>query len=129
MAVSDGHATTLAFGTSSFAPNIVSIDSWGMSREKIKTTYMGTTTSHTYQPHDLMDPGELTMTIQYNPSNVVPLTSAAETITLAPAGSTSTSDTLVASGFITGFDPSFTSDDMIQASVTVAFSGVVTGLA
>lgn len=123
MAVDEGQGTTITFGTSGFSANVTNIDWTGVSRESIGNSHLGTTTAKTFQPGDLYDPGEVTLTIYHDPATTPPISAAAETITITYPDA----NTRSASGFVTNWDPgSVTTDEMMESSITVKFTGAIT---
>ena len=128
-AVQEGHAATLTFGTSSYAPNIISINTPGLTREALATTHLGTTNAKTFIPAALYDPGELSFTVQVNPDALPPIGAAAETITLdfGDGGSETTPASWSFTGFLTSAgEASLTTDEIVVQDITVKVSGVIT---
>jgi len=129
MAEYEGNSSTITFGTSSWSANITSIDWSGISRESIETSHLGTTTDKTYIAAALTDPGELSLTVNFDPDTPPPYQSAAETVTLTfpvPSGK-STGATYAATGFITSFSMGpIVNDGLVEANVTVKFSDAIT---
>lgn len=126
MANSLGRGGTVTFGTSGFTAEFTDFNWSGISREPINTSNMGTTTAHTFRPSGLYDAGELTLSGHWNGTETVPITGAAETITIDWAGSGNTSG---GSGFMTGFSISASggeSDALMTFEMTIKFSGTVT---
>lgn len=134
-AVDIGTGTTIAFGTSGFSAQVLDVSGPGLARESIETSHMGTSGpgagqvgSKTFMPADLVDPGELSFEIHFNPDTVPPIHEAAETITVTfpiPAGLTNGA-TWVATGFVTSYEPSSPLEDKMVASITVKLSGQIT---
>lgn len=121
-----GNGVTIAFGTSSFTAEIVSFTPPGWSRESIETSHAGTTDAKTFMPADLVDYGELSMTIHFNPDLEPPVDGAAETITITFAGGGAT---WAFSGFMTAYEPGDADgvgDEKIEADITVKVSGAIT---
>jgi len=102
--------------------------SWdGMSREKIKTSHMGTVGAHTYMPSSLYEPGEIEVEIAFDPEQdpTAPLAAAAESVTVTYADAVPAS-TMAASGFMTGFTITGPMEDRMTARATLALSGTIT---
>lgn len=119
---------TIVFGTTGFAARIVSVDGPGASRPSIDTTHMATSANRTFMPGDLVDQGEVTITVHHDPSLTRPIATAAETVTIThpiPAGLT-VAATWAFSAFCTGYSPSFAIDELMQAQLTLKISGAVT---
>lgn len=136
--VDNAMGITAVFGTSSFTSELTDVDWSGITREAIETSHQGTAEAgagkfgnKTYIPGDLSDPGELTMTIHFDPDQEPPIDQPAETITLTwpKASGDTTAATWAASGFITSFDIGAPLDDKSTATMTVKFSGNVTMVA
>lgn len=129
MASNTGTGSTITFSSGFFA-EITSISHSGMSRESIGTSHMGTTGGRTFIPGDLYDPGELSVELNFDPTDDVtaPLTNAAETVTVTiPNSPTATTvTTWAASGFMTGFEYTDPLEDLMTASATIKFSGDIT---
>jgi hypothetical protein len=116
-----GHGTTITFSTTFFA-NVTDIDWSGLHRDAIPTTTMDTSGGETFIPADTYDPGELRVELQYDAGTAVPITGAAETVTVTFP----TTSTMSASGFMTDFDVATADKDVITASATIKFSGTIT---
>ena len=121
----DGHGTTVTFGTSGFAANIISIDGPAVVRDAIDTTHMGSSTAKSAIPADVYDAGEMTMTVEHDASLTVPMSGAVETITIAWAGG---ANTWAFSGFMTGYTPNAESGSRMEAVITIKATGEITGL-
>lgn len=124
MAAIASAGASIAFGTSSFAADIISFNTSGWSRGSIETTHQGTTTDgRTFIPTTRYDPGTLELELQFDPgTDDPPMTADAETITIT----FSDADTFAASGFVTDFSIENQEDDKITASMTVKFTGDIT---
>lgn len=123
MAIGLANGTTLTFGTSGWTCQLVDFNVSGITREKIKTSHMGTEDFHTYLLALLSEPGELGLTVNYDPASSPPINAVAETITIAPAGG---ANTISGSGGITSFDLNGEVDGLMQADITVSWLGEVT---
>jgi hypothetical protein len=129
---------TAVFSTSSFSAEVTDVDWSGISREAIATSHQGTAAAGTgkfgnatFIPGDLSDPGELGMTIHFDPDTEPPIDQVAETITLTwpLASGDASAATWAGSGFITSYDIGAPLDDKMTATVTVKFSGNITMVA
>ena len=124
----EGSGATLTFGTSGTSLDIVSIQAGGVTREALETSHLDTSTGKTFQPGDLHDPGEISVTWRYNPNVRPPYTASAETITITypvPAGGSSGA-TEASTGFITSWDaPTLENDTIMDATLTIKRSGVI----
>jgi hypothetical protein len=123
-----GNGTTVTFGTSSFTANITGVSWGGISRESINTSHLGTTTDHTFIPGDLVDNGEVSLTIQYDGTVSPPIITngAAETVTI-DWGGVGVNNTWAASMFQTSFEiGEATVDGLMTATIGLKASGAVT---
>lgn len=125
MAINYGDGTTIAFATTSFTANVISINGPNPTREPIPTTHLGTTNDMTFIPAALVDGGDVSITIQYDPTVTIPIDEPAETITIDPAGSGST---LSFSGFLTSATHSFAVGELMQTDINIKVSGAITGI-
>lgn len=125
MAVGVGDGTTVAFGTSGFTANIISVNGPSPTRQSIDQSHLGSSGWKTFLASGLVDGGEMSMTIQYDPTVSIPISAVAETVTIDPAG---TGSTLSFTGFLTGATHSFELDALMQADITVKVSGPITGI-
>ena len=125
-----GTGATLAFGTSTFTPQISEMSWGGIDREMVESTHLGSSNARTYLPGDLYDPGELNLSIFYEPGMDPPVNAALETITLTfplnTASGQASAATLAGSGALTSFSFSVPLEDMITADCSFKFSGVLT---
>lgn len=120
--------TSVAFATSGFAMNIDSIEPPNSSREAINTSHLGTTSSHTFTPSDLVDNGELNFNGHFDPDLVPPRNGAAEQITITwPLESgESTAATWVFSGFLTNYQPTGSNEEKATCTATFKITGDIT---
>ena len=123
-----GTGTTIVFQTSGFNAFILGVDGPDQSRESIDTTHLGTTSAKTYRPGDLIDNGELSLDLAFDPDLTIPISSAVETIVITfpvPAGKT-TGAQWSFSGFVTGHSPSVALEDKMTSKLTVKITGAIT---
>lgn len=129
MAISDiGTGTTITFGTSGFSAYLASIDGPSMHRDAVETTHMATSINKTFMPGDLVDRGEINITVHFDPSLTPPIASAAESVTIRwplPSGLTNAA-TWVGSAFMTDYTPGAEIEGLMTASATLKISGAVT---
>lgn len=113
---------TVSFGTSNFDAKITEINQGDVTREARDTSHMGTTTARTYKPSKLYDPGELDMTILFDPGTQPPITAAPETITITfPDG-----EKVEGTGFLTAYSFAGVVEEEIKGNVKIKWSGVLT---
>lgn len=121
-----GTGTTVAFATTSFAPQVTNVSWDGISREEIDSSHMGTTGARTSIPGDLYDPGDLVLEIWFVSSELSGATEMwkkpAETMTLTFPDS----GTFVASVFCTGFSLNDPMEDGMTATVTFKIADDIT---
>lgn len=114
----EGLGTTITFGTSGFALNIVEqVSGPNPSREAHETTHMGTIGSRTYIMSSLIESGEVTYSVQYDPDDdpSTALTTTTETITIAFAGTGSVNFL----GGMQSFSPTAPLGGIMTAEVTI----------
>lgn len=118
-----GTGTSIEFSSGFFA-KILDLTPPGPSRESIGTSHFGTSGAMTFEPAKLVDWGEMTVEIAFDPSATPPIGSAAESIviTFPDAGTT----TWTFNGYMTSYEPSVPMDDQATASCTIKVSGGVT---
>jgi len=133
--IQDGRGTTIAFGTSSFTSEVVSIDWSGITRDPIDSTHLGSAAPTASEfggmefiPPDLADAGEISLELHTDPDKIPPLNLATEIITVTfPLVSGDTTPTKwVANGFTTGYSANATSGEKITTTMTVKITGVIT---
>ena len=125
-----GTGASLALATSAWAPQISEMNWGGIDRDMVESTHLATTTARSYLPADLYDPGELNLSVFYEPGNEPPTNGALETVTLTfplnTAQGVAVAATLAGSAAMTSFSFSVPLEDMITADVSFKFSGVLT---
>jgi len=113
---------TVVFTTSSFTAEIRDIGGPTLTRGSIDTSHQGTTNALTSAPVDLYDPGEMTMSIHFNPDKTPPVTTAAETVTITwPSGAT-----WAFTGFCTDYGPTGPFNDKMTADLTIKVGDEIT---
>ena len=121
--------------SSGFMAEVDDVQWTGISRTAIDSSHMGTAVAGagkfgnmTFIPGRLVNPGELKVTIHYNPDTLPPIASASETVTVTyyPSGGNTTGANWSASGFMTGFELGAPKDEKMTATVTVKLTGNVT---
>lgn len=127
---------TLTFSTSGYSAEIIDTAWSGVSRNSIETSHMGTAApgagqfgNRTYMPGHLVDPGEIRVTIHFNPDTLPPIHGEKEPVILsfdASGGDTTGATWAGEEGFITGFEMAAPLDDKMTADVTIKLSGNVT---
>lgn len=121
-----GTGITISF-SSGFLAQIENVDWAGMHREAIRSSHHGTTNWHTFEPANLVDPGELRIGIRFAAETDPPIDSAAETITVTiPSDGAGGDSTWAASGFMTDFEWGVPFEEFQRATATLKLSGAVT---
>lgn len=120
-----GTGATIAFSSSLFA-EILSIDFSGLTREAVDTTKMSTTTSRTFIPGDLYDPGELTVELNFDQDGgyLAAASAAPATVTVQLPDGAGTAQ-WTASGFLTNLDWTAPLEDKMTATATLKLTGNV----
>ena len=129
MPVTDiGTGITITFLTSAFSANVMGIDGPELSRPKVPTTHLGTTTAHTSMPGDLYEIGEVTLDIQFDPNLNPPISSVAETIriTWPLAAGQSVAAKWEFSGYMVKYKPIGKLEELLTGTAVIQGSGAVT---
>ena len=123
-----GFGVAITFQTGFFA-EILSVDPPNMTRAAITTTHSATSGGKaTFIPSDIVDMGEMTVEMAFDPEEDPPIDAAAETVTLSypvKAGDTNPA-TWVFSGFMTSYQPTVPIDDRMTARAVIKVSGDIT---
>lgn len=128
----EGFGLAITFN-SGFCAKIINVDDGETERKPLETTNDATTTtnSHAYAtfiPSKIIQPGELKVTLLFQPNTAPPITAAAETITITlpiPIGGNSAA-TLSGSGFLTKEGKKMPHDNLMMQDVVLKKSGVWT---
>ena len=118
----DGHGTTISFGTSSFDAAVISVKGPSLKRESIDETTMATADAMAFDPADLYDGGEFSLTVVHDIADLPPIDGANETITIDWAG---TGNEWSFSGHMTGYEGGASIGERMEADVTIKVSGAV----
>lgn len=120
---------------SGFFAEITSVSWSGISRPSIDVSHMGIAAAGAgdfgnalFLPGDIVDPGELSLELHFNPNDAIPIASAAETITITwpLVGVDVTANTFAGSGFMTDFEITGSLEEKMTATATLKMSGAVT---
>lgn len=123
-----GTGISIAFGTSNFTAEMMSINGSGITRESYETSHLGTTGDKTFNPKKLVDQGTIEMEFAFDPDAQPPISGPTETITITfplPEGGL-TAATLVGSGFITDFSYTGEFEEKMTGSATLKWAAGVT---
>lgn len=119
-----GAGTTITFQSGYFA-EILSMTRTGVARTPVPTTTFATTGGQTFVPSDTYDPGELVVEAHRDPSVAVPITAAAESITITwPTGAPS--ETEVFSGFLVDHEVIAQREEKVRETLRIKASGNIT---
>lgn len=120
----NGTGSTIVFGTTAFTAEILDFDPANRERVSIETSHMGTTSSHTFMPGALVDNGELSLRVAFNPANEVPIDEPAETVTITFPVTPVTTWSFTA--FVTADSPSVSFEERSEQNITLKISGDIT---
>lgn len=126
--VDTGHGGSITFGTSSRALNWLTIDPGERSRPAVDITHLAST-NPTYMVGDLEEPGEVTLTFQWDSAGTAgwyATSTAAETVTItwpvAPGGTTAA--TYAGTGIVTRVKfPNLQTNQVQTGEMTVKWTG------
>ena len=125
MASADGQGSTITFGTSSFAAELIDIDGPEESRGVIESTHMGTTSTKTFIPTELIDNGTVTMTVVFDATNDnSPISGATETVTIVYGGVGGPSWAF--SAFCINYKPQAAMGERMTATIELKITGAIT---
>lgn len=110
-AVSTGIA--FSFPTSGFTANFMNVTPPQLAREALETSHMLTTGYKTYIPAKLIEGGELSAVIQFDPGQTPPIDADPEAIVITFADG----ETWTFSGFMTGYQAGADLETVMQATV------------
>jgi len=127
MAQKTGFGSLVGFGTTTtYLPKKMSINGPGLSRDALKTSHLATTGGyHTYVPDDLVEGGEVSMEVFWDPLDTYPpISAAAETITITNNDSGLATEAF--SGFVVNFEPTRQLGALMMATLTLKVAGAIT---
>lgn len=120
-----GYGTTLTFGT--FTGNIMDIDGPSLSVGETETTHMLSPDSYREFLRTLIDPGELTFDMHFDPDQTPPVEQTQGTLTITfplPEGA-STPATWVVEAFVTKSGVAIPVQELMKLSVSFRLSGKI----
>ena len=121
-----GHGATITF--SGFTAEYQEIDGPSIERDAVETTHMTSTGGYrTFMP-GMIDMGEVTCQVNFDPNTNPPQAGAAGTLTITwpvPEGG-STGAQWSCSAFVTGYKPTAPVDDRMTAEITWKLTSVPT---
>jgi hypothetical protein len=125
--------TTITFGTSAFAANVLDITMPAADRPALDTTHMGTAAGaehtnaswRTYIPSDVGSWSGCRVSMHYDPDLLPPIDEAAETITIQfqPAVGQSTGASVAFTGFMTTYSGNASLDDVAGGDYELQVTG------
>lgn len=122
-----GTGTSIVFGTSAFTAELTAVDWSGISRGSVQCSHLGTTNFHKFIPTDLVDPGELNIEFNFDPSTTPPYDQPVETITVTfpvPDGLSTPAD-WEGDGFMTNFEFTVPLEEKMTGSATLKMTGAI----
>jgi hypothetical protein len=125
----EGTGATIAFATSNFNSDLISLTLPEKAREAIETTHLGTVGAKTFKPAKLKNVGTISAEFDHNPAATDLTGQDIETITISyPLLSGQTTPTrLVISGFATNQGgEEMKVDSRMTSKVTIQVSGDIT---
>lgn len=137
VSVDVGTGSSIAFATSAYAANLLSLDYTGPSVETPDSSHMGTADSspaagefanRTKISGNLIEGGEFTAVFQFNPNDVIPVVGSSEVVTVTfplPAGD-ATPANWAFPGIVTAYPPTIPLDDIMTVAVVIMVAGAVT---
>ena len=118
-----GTGITISFESGFFA-EILDVTPPGVSRESIQTSDMSTTVAHRFIPTKLVDWGDMSVELQFDPGDDPPIDNDPEEVIITFGNSAATTWTF--QGFLTGYEPSAPLEDKMTATATIKVDGDVT---
>jgi hypothetical protein len=117
-----GTGITIDFGTTGFDGEILDVAGPESTREAVDVSHQGTVGGRRFIPGDLIDNGEATFDVHFNPDTDYPIDTVPEVITITwPAGAI-----WAFNAFMTVHGPSAPLEDKMIASVTLKVDGDIT---
>lgn len=122
-AVDVSHDITIELTESNFTAQITDVTPPGSSRAALDTSHQGTDTDRTFIPEALVDNGELTFTIHFNPDTAPPIDADPEAIRMTWGR---TGANWFFDGFLTNYQPAAPHNQLMTAEVTLKVTGPIT---
>lgn len=125
----EGTGSTIAFSTSSFTSDLITLTLPEVAREVIETTHLGTTVAKTFKPAKLVNVGTISCEFDHDPNATALVKRDPETITISyPLLTGQTTPTrLVFTGFATAQGgEEFKTDSRMTTKVTLQVTGDMT---
>ncbi len=122
----EGTGASIAFATSAFAADLISLTLPEKARAEMETTHLGTLSAKTYKAAKLKDVGTITCEFDHDPDEIALIEQAEEEITitypLRPGEATAAK--LVFNGFATQEGgEEFKVDTLLRTKVTIRVNG------
>lgn len=124
--VDTGHGAAVTLTNPAISYNVVSIDDAEASVTDIKKTHLGSTTSHEYEPGDLVEEGEVSFVCQMDANEALPRPRAKGTctITYPLADGGTTQGTKAGSGYIKSVkSPNLVTDTIQEVTIVFKWDG------
>lgn len=117
--MTQGYGQTISFSTGFFA-KILSL-SHNIKRASIDMTHSTSTSGYMEkEPSDIIDPGQLTVQLLFNPATTRPIANNTEEITITYSDGSTT----VCDGFLVSLSNESPHDNRITATAVIEFTGV-----
>ena len=115
------HGCTVTAGTSSWTSELLDLSFSGISRGAIDTSHQGTTSAQTHEPTGLYDPGSMTMSVHFDPTQPLPVGLVPETWTITFPDTQGWDF----SGFCIDYNWTAPHEDKMTAELTIKVSGLI----
>lgn len=120
---------TVGFATSNFAFDLMDVNPFDASRDSVECTHQGSLIAKEFEPADLMDWGDLSVTGAHDQDVRPPIDQIAEVITITfpkkiPASGSGA--IISGTGFLTGFSVTGPLNAKIEFDATIKWAGDLT---
>ena len=115
------YGTTIQIGIDdvSFIAQVIGVTPPSASRESIDMTHIGTEDAKIFEPADLVDWGEMSVEVIFDPATVPEIAGTTQYVIITYPDAT----LFGFNAFVTGFEPSVPMDDKATATITMKVSG------
>lgn len=118
----DGHGSTLTYA--GLVGNIISISAPSQKRNAINATHLGSVDTEDFIPAKLIDAGEITIDVEFDPSAAYPIQGAAQPLGITWAATVPATWTWPVA-FVTSVKlPSVKSGEKLTASLSFKLTGI-----
>lgn len=127
--IRSGHGAAIAFTTSVFVASFRSIGSFNMAREELDTSHLKTVDYMTFEPGDLVNPGEFSAEFLYNADQQPAFIGPKETVTITlpgPGALWAGGAVISGSGFCKEWaSPELVTNQIMMSTATWKWSGTI----